>query len=207
MSENKITRNKAAYLKLLAAGVIIGVVIYANRNADNKANPKGYADSIKQVKYNDSINLTKVLGDPKMVTKFAVKSVIDTFEIPLNKVDSALFADYVKELMSQPYVTERMTKLSQLGKDTLNKYRERIMKDLVSEINRAYSVKLNILNGKLKHNLEAYPEYKRFINHWNTTVEKEGYGKLFSEKYVPKKDTVKSKPVKKTTPKARNHLR
>ncbi|MEI8363847.1 MAG: hypothetical protein WCF78_00100 [archaeon] len=166
--------------------------------------------------------VNKSVDATEMVNKFAVKSLIDTFNIKLNKEDSTLFSNYIKEFTSQDFVKGRISDLYKIGRDTnlltaynprnpLGEHRDIILRNIANLLvinSTLFSEKLDSMNSLLVKRLSKYPEYNKFQKHWNITVEKEGYGKLFSKKYIPTKEIHKSKPIlKKPIAKARNNLR
>jgi len=164
----------------------------------------------------------KSVNATEMVNKFAVKSLIDTFNIKLNKEDSTLFSNYIKEFTSHEFVKERISDLYKIGRDTnlltaynprnpLGEHRDIILRNIANLLvinSTLFSEKLDSMNALLVKRLSKYPEYNKFQKHWNTTIEKEGYGKLFSKKYVPTKEVAKPKSIiKKPIVKPRNNLR
>ncbi|GEM_PF-6697636 len=159
-------------------------------------------------------NLNKKIEITQQVNRFAVKSLTDSFNIKLNTADSVLFSKYLKDLTANSIVNQKIYDLYKIGRDTnllkndnfmLN--RDKIILDLYSGFNMHITSELDSMQKLLEVRLAKYPEYNKFQKHWNATLEKEGFTKIFSKKYVPKKDTIKPKEIiKKPVPKARSNL-
>jgi hypothetical protein len=163
--------------------------------------------------------LSLQINSIEMVNKLAVKSLVDTFNIKLNKEDSLIFSRYLKEFTADSHVKKSIYDIQKIAKDTnllaiynkdmgsMSIHRDRILQQISNSMTDKLIMRqtklMDSLNRELSIRLEKYPEYKKFKEHWNKHASNADYSKIYSKNFmikdtikrdtIIKKDTIKKK--------------